>query len=406
MKISLKTILTVIIIFNIYCIESIQAVNSKKVLILSSTGGGGHTAASQAIKSYLDNKYDVKVINPIEDLFNKIDPVNRFSFGLFQMPKFLCAENLYNYLLQNNQLHLINLLSELGKNEVESNKKELTKILTDYIKANNIDLIISVIPYINNVVLHLANTLAIPFMVIPTDLDDHLFSYNIDNTQLKYNKFIYNIPFNHPILTNKDEKFKIPKENIRFIGYPLRSDFFKNKDVNQIKNQLHIEKDKPVIMIMMGAVGSDYILKYCKQLAKLNQPVHLLICIGKNECLRNQINSIPFNSKVSKTIIGFTQNISDLMSISNVIITKSGTHSVVEAINSQVQILLHLTDINWEKFNGRLITQLKLGEIINQEDLNNQVLNLLKLQKNNNQFTLMNLNFESLLNQAISELLN
>ena len=75
--------------------------------------------------------------------------------------------------------------------------------------------------------------------------------------------------------------------------------------------------------------------KYVAYLIKMQLPLHILVCIGRNERLRRNINKILLPEDVSLTIIGFTDRIADFMAISDVLITKPGPGSVCEALKSE-----------------------------------------------------------------------
>jgi processive 1,2-diacylglycerol beta-glucosyltransferase len=86
-------------------------------------------------------------------------------------------------------------------------------------------------------------------------------------------------------------------------------------------------------------------------------PIHLLLCVGKNKKSTQDISCIVFNEKTSYTIIPFTEKMSDLMSISDVVITKSGTLSVLESMVMKKPLFLDATSsvLIWEQYNHQLV---------------------------------------------------
>ena len=85
-----------------------------------------------------------------------------------------------------------------------------------------------------------------------------------------------------------------------------------------------------MVMVFMGGAGSLASYRYVRTLAKLAMPMHILVCLGRNMRLSRNINKILLPPEVTLTIIGFTDRIADLMSISDVLITKPGPGSVCE----------------------------------------------------------------------------
>ena len=116
----------------------------------------------------------------------------------------------------------------------------------------------------------------------------------------------------------------------------------------------------------MGAVGSQESLTYMNSLKDLDLPVHILVCIGKNRSIRRQLEQITLPSHITITIIGFTQRISDLMAVSDLMITKTGTVSVMEGIYMNLPLLLDQTSpsLMWEAFNLDFVESHGFGERI------------------------------------------
>ncbi len=332
--------------------------NKKKIIVLTSKGGGGHTEASKALKYYLKDKYELEIINPIPDLFASFDPVRKLTFNSW------AAEDLYNYFLKGKWNRCINALSNFGKWFVRLKKTSMETALEEYFQSTKPDLVISVIPFINGVVYNVTQKMDIPFLIIPTDLDTSYFTYDIESP--KYEKFMYTLAFDDEMLFNKIKDSKIPRSKIEILGYPLKQTFFEEKNIDKIKEDFSIIKNKPVVMILMGAQGSSSLYTYVYHLAKNKNPIHLVVCLGKNEDIRKKISKIKLRKHVTMSMIGFTDRIADLMAASDVIITKSGSHSVCEAIQTGVPILIDSISfsIYWERMNADFIKKHCLGDVV------------------------------------------
>jgi processive 1,2-diacylglycerol beta-glucosyltransferase len=116
----------------------------------------------------------------------------------------------------------------------------------------------------------------------------------------------------------------------------------------------------------MGAQGSNELYTFSKQLAQLSIPAHLIIVLGKSEHLRKAFTRITFPSHISTSLLGFTDRMPDLMRVSDILLTKSGTVSVNEALYAQLPMLLDGTSgvLEWEQFNHKFIRKHEFGNII------------------------------------------
>lgn len=330
----------------------------KKILIFSSHGGGGHISVTNALFEYLGDEYTLGSSYIFSEVLGRFDPIRQITRG------YAGGEDLYNYMIKKKWNTLINLNHPIGSWLYNINRRKIEAVLEEYLVTHKPNLIISVIPIINNLIFNVAKKLDIPFLLIPTDLDPGIALNNVCKPD--YDKFYLALSYDDPEINKKITKYSIPKEQISYVGFPVKKAYLQPYSERKIKRDFHIPEDKPVIMILMGAQGTRELYDYTKQLTKLKKPAHILIAIGKSEHLRKSLNKIKFPSHLTRDIIGFTNRIPDLMGASDLIISKSGSVSVNEAIYSNLPILLDATStvISWEYFNLKFIKKHKFGGAI------------------------------------------
>jgi len=321
----------------------------KKIIIFTSGGGQGHISATKALQSYLGDEFDIKPVYIFNEVFKSIEPCSLLSFGK------ITGEDVYNYFLRRRWYKLLNFMYDLGNFYFKLQIKTMKRIAKEYLARQKPDLVISVIPIVNGIILEAAQTNNIPFLLIPTDLDVRTFVRGIKSPSHK--KFNLTLGFDDPLIRAKADFAKIPENQIMVTGLPVRRDFFEEKDKEAIKKQYNIPEGKPVIVLMMGGQGNSSIQIFTQQLATLTIPVHVIICIGRDTYIKESLSSIPFNPQVSTTIIGFTDRISDLLAIADLLITKSGSVSFCEGIYMNVPMILDATAtlLYWERLNHVLL---------------------------------------------------
>jgi len=327
----------------------------KKIVILTTSGGGGHISASKALRQYLHKKYSIVETNIFSEILYQLDFVRWFSLKKYN------GEDFYNYLVQKKAFKRINILWSLGKFATRILKPILLKMLRKYFKSENPDLIISVIPLLNGIILKACKELDIPFLVVPTDLDATTFIYGINNPD--YTKFEFNVAFADNDIFKTIEPAHIDFEQLSVNGFPLRESFFEEKNPQKIKKEFNIETEKPIILLMMGAVGSKESYTFMTYLSKITNPAHIIICLGKNKKNIQQFKNLRLPNHISLSLLAFTEKISDLMSISDILITKSGTVTVCESIYMNLPLLLDATSevLLWEQFNHLFVTKNRFG---------------------------------------------
>ncbi len=338
--------------------SQLPSIIRKKIAIAWSKGGGAHKSMLDALKSYFAETYEVVDFCPFEIGWASLDPIRKLTFCYYD------GEDLYNCLLSNDMPWLINKLHNFGLTALRRHRNHIEKCLEDYIRKLNPELIISVIPHLNSAMADVAQRLKIPFLIIAPDLN--IRTYFI--SEPPKDNFYYTIPFNDEIGWKTAIRCGVDPHCIMTTGFPLRLDFYGVKDHAAIRKQFSIAADKPVVMILMGGVGSSKVIKYVKRILKtIKIPLHIIVCIGKTESLRRPIERMKKPADITLSVIGFTKHISDLMSVSDVLISKPGPTSISEAIEMQLPLLLDNTSttLEVERLHLEFIKKNNLGVVLN-----------------------------------------
>lgn len=322
----------------------------KKILILCSNGGYTHNAAATTLRSLLEEDCDFTTIYPIELLT---------FLGL------KTREEIYNNMLQSGWVRTMNVISEYIAPQIfKTRNKKIEAIISDYIKKERPDLVISLIPFINYPATEAARKHHVPYLLITVDNDLRTWVHGLKN--IKHRDFKVTVGIDLPSTRGLLKKHSISDEAIKTIGFPIRGSFYKTVNPQEIFQVYNIPENKPVILLMMGGVGGSQTLAYTAHIGKLDLGAHLIVCTGKNETLAKKIKTFPLHSGNSISVVGFTDKISELMAIANVFVTKAGPSTFNEAIAKRVPILIDNTPtpLIWEKINISLVLKYGIGDQI------------------------------------------
>lgn len=339
-------------------LRKVKGVSMQKIVIFTSPGGGGHIAASSALKSYLTDYYEVDSVFLLQDLLKSYDPIRLLTSGAQG------CEGFYNFLMKHKQWWLINCIYYIGRLCFKPLAPLIRKTVIRYLKDNNIDMVISVMPLFNDSVLRASRELDIPFLLVPTDLDVRSFVFNIKNNV--HRKFKINLIFNDYSIRKNLNVRNIGDSRIVYNGFPLRPEFFEKKDKLLLRKSFGINENVPVLMMMMGLQGADSMVDCVKSLLFLPMRLHILVCIGKNSTLKNRLAEIILPPLISVSIIEETSRISDFMAISDLIYTKTGSASFCEIIQMKLPMMIDGTSkgLVWERFNHDFAQKHGLGVVI------------------------------------------
>ncbi len=326
----------------------------KTLLILSSIGGGGHIAASNTLQNLVGDEYDLKVVYPINQL------------RILGIPS---CEQVHNVMLRKGWIRSWNfIVRHVAPSIFRSRQSKVEKIISSYVDTYHPDLVISLIPFINYPASEAARKQGIPFLLITTDNDLKNWAFELDKVKHRHMKVTIgaDLPTTRDILLEK----KIPASAIETIGLPLRPDFMTQKDESKILKDFHLPSNKEIILIMMGGAGGDVAYEYTKKIGSMNLDAHLVIIAGRNNKLKKELEQIKLHPSNTLSVLGFTDRVSDLMAVADVIVTKPGPGTINEAIAMKLPILIDNTSTSlfWERANVDIVLKYGIGQRIKKFD--------------------------------------
>jgi UDP-N-acetylglucosamine:LPS N-acetylglucosamine transferase len=320
------------------------------ILILSSTGGGGHVAAANTLQSLVGEKYRLVVVNPIDEL-----RILGVSSG----------EQFYNTMLKKGWIRAMNfIVRHLVPSLFRHRQDKLEKVIHEHITYYQPDLIISLIPFVNYPASEAARKQSIPYLLITTDNDLRNWVLGMEN--VTHPDFRVTIGSDLPTTKEVLLKKHVAENAIATIGLPLRPEFVQEKDLKGIREEFQVPEGKKVVLIMMGGSGGNLCYSYADRIGRMDLRVHLIVITGKNTKLKRDLARLRLKEGNSITILGQTEQVSDLMAISDLIVTKPGPGTINEAIAMKLPMLIDNTNISlfWERANVDLVLHYGVGQKI------------------------------------------
>lgn len=323
-----------------------------KVLLLTASLGDGHNQAARAIQEVLERQsITARVIDYMEWLHPAVRSFAKFTLlqGVQKTPA------LYG-LFYRSTLRIrpdSSLQRRLNHWGIAHMKRTL--------KSFNPDLVVGTFP----VPLGLMSELRaeghskIPTMAIVTDytahpqwIHDHTDMYCVASDTVRREFLAYGLS----------------PEKIKVTGIPVRSKF---NDVevrrlldrrNETRKKLGVPVDAPLVLLMTGGAGILSDVSGWEQIIQRTKAQFCVIC-GRNERLYRRLR--PLQSDRVR-VLGFTENINEWMSISDLGISKAGGLTVTEALAMELPMLLYRPIPGQERRNARFMIQ--TGAAIHADD--------------------------------------
>lgn len=330
----------------------------KTILILTSVGGGGQTTVNQSLQQMLNKDYAVKSELYFSHVINSVDPFSLATFGHFT------GEDFYNYVQKKRCFKFMQSCYKASRWYYSLFAPLLIRQTIEYLEKQKPHLVISIIPIVDDIIVKSCQHLNIPIIILPPDLDISFYTQEL--TPPCYEKLYLALPFDNPMSREAMRAEYVQTENIIAVKYPLRKEFYEPKNIPALKKEWHVDDGRPVILLMMGAQGNLGSYTFSKELAKLSKPAHILICIGRNESIRRKLEKIRFPQHITPHIIGYTNRVADLMAIADLLISKTGGITVMEAFHSRLPIIADQTEfvLSWEYFHQLLLQKYGCGLIL------------------------------------------
>jgi processive 1,2-diacylglycerol beta-glucosyltransferase len=383
-----------------YSLSTKSANRPQRIILFTSKGGYGHMAVCATLKDILKD-YDVTIVNPFEELLSSYDPVKQITCGK------LDGEKLYDKMLQGGWIRTLNLLIRRPAMAfIHNRRKHIEKRMYRFLQQEQPDLLISTVPLINYPISIAAQQNNVPFLLITIDAD--LTHWLLDLDKCTHRRFALTVGTRTPRIADQLRRTGTPAFPIHEIGSPLRPDFLEPKNKEAILARWTLPANKPIIMLWRGGSGSDQLIRYVRTLLTIDIPLHLLVCIGKNERLITRLKRLERDGPVSFSIIPFTQRISDLMAVADILVTQPTPIGCNEAIHMGIPILIDssIPMIFWERATIDLITLYGSGKIFKRmRDLNPLIKRYLSKRRtmvNNDKSTP---SFEASVKQIVQEMM-
>ncbi len=306
-----------------------------RILILTGQFGMGHICASYAVKQEIIDSYPNAVIDIVDFLEFALPVLNAaiyksFNFVVSKTPK------------------LFNLLFKVSdKNNIYPFKKFSNKKIYLLIKKYSPDLIISVSPLTSKYVSiykELKEANDIPLFTLITDISYHS-QWISDNTDAYF------------VACKEIKDYLVKKginsEHIYISGIPVRQEF-------KVNNFASAKDSNKNILVMGGGIG---LIPKCKEiLFNLNKMsgINVTVITGKNKSLYKSLKRKYKNIK----ILGYSDNVSKLMSSSDILISKPGGITLFEAINLQLPIFIIKPTLAHEIVNAGFVEKNGIGKVI------------------------------------------
>lgn len=301
-----------------------------KVLIFYASYGGGHLSAAKSIKQYIDDNYKnvkTKMVDCVEYINKGLNTLTTFAYKEMAKKAPWAWGEIYDHSQKGAMSHISS-----GANKFMSLK--LNKLFEEF----KPDLVISTHPFASQMTAYLKQKgkTNCKLASVMTDFASH-------DQWLVGSDYIDYIFVSHEGMKKDITAKGIPASKIHATGIPLSNRFLEHFNRKEIKSSFDLTYNKKTILFFGGGefgLGKEKTLKILKAfIDNIHDEYQIIAISGKNEKMQAKFEElVGENSNVQ--VYGYTNEVPELMSISDLVVTKPGGLTITEALASGLPIVV------------------------------------------------------------------
>jgi 1,2-diacylglycerol 3-beta-galactosyltransferase len=129
-------------------------------------------------------------------------------------------------------------------------------------------------------------------------------------------------------------------DRLAIAGYPILPDFVDRLRAGpETRRALGLAAGEPVLLLMGGGEGMGELYATAAGLMRSSLRAQLIVICGRNAALKAALDAL--DAAMPTRVLGFVDNVAELMGASDIVITKAGTGSLCEALAAGLPIIIY-----------------------------------------------------------------
>ena len=333
-----------------------------KILIFYASYGGGHLNAAKSIHDCLKNDYkdkniDVELIDCMKYVNKALEKMTTKAYNEMAKKMPWAWGRIYSDSQRGPLAHITS----------RSNKIMAIKLLR-LLREKQPDLIISTHPFGSQMCSYLKRKgkISAKIATIMTDFAPHdQWLVGSDDTDYYF------------VAQKKKKKYLlrkgIPNTKVFATGIPLSSKFLITFDKEKIFKELNLKPDKKTILFFGGGefgLGKTRTVEIFEGFVKYCTDMQIIAISGKNEKMKMAFEKIvsEYQRKDSVIVFGYTSQVPEFMSISDLVVTKPGGLTTTESLASHLPMVIINPIPGQEEKNAKFLVKNGIAIWIKKED--------------------------------------
>ena len=332
----------------------------KKIIIFYGSYGGGHLSAARSIKEYIEKNYpnsEVLLIDFMDYISKAINKVTTKAYTDIAKNANWIWGKIY-YATEKGAV------LKISSGAQKALSLRLNKLFKEYMP----DLIISTHPFSSQMCAFLKskNKLHCTLATIMTD-------YAVHKQWFMFPEYVDYIFVAHDGMKQELIKNGVDKSKVFATGIPLSNRFLLNYNKEQILKDLRLSINKKTVLFFAGGAlgfGKDKTFKILKTIINSFPNMQVVAIAGKNKKMKNSFEELveETNSAENVKVLAYTNKVAELMSISDLVISKPGGLTTTESLASGLPIIVINPIPGQETENAEFLEEKNVGIWLRKKD--------------------------------------
>lgn len=294
-----------------------------RILVLSASAGAGHLRAAQAVELAIKQVMPDAIVRNV-DVLTLTTATFRKLYGEAYLDLVNKAPHVLGYFYD-----LLDQPSRSGRNRSDRFRLLLQKLnmrkFIRFLREEPWDLVINThfLPAEIIAWLRRKKQIAVPQVTVTTDFETH--------------RLWVNLPCERYFAATDEgarylQHWGVPADTTSVTGIPIHLAFAEAKDRASCLKRQGLIGDRPIVLQVAGGFGVGPVATIYQQLLSIERPLELVVVAGRNEAARKQLSSISAPSRHRSKVLGFTDQIDELMACADIIVSKPGGLTTSEAL--------------------------------------------------------------------------
>jgi 1,2-diacylglycerol 3-beta-galactosyltransferase len=153
----------------------------------------------------------------------------------------------------------------------------------------------------------------------------------------------------------------VPAERVRLLGMPVDLRFRPPEpgEPGLVRRRIGLDENRPTVLVAGGGEGSGGLFDQVRALSEQPQPWQVIAVCGRNERLRRRL--LHLRLETPTLVLGFVDDMPELLRASNVAVGKAGPGAIAEALATGVPLVLTSYLPGQERSNVQFVMESGVG---------------------------------------------